>query len=168
MSSSWTSLNPPSLKAAQIIFWAFSPSNLCGQCSSCGSSGQRRQSVNTRRQTKLKHWQLNMRIGTTWASRGGVFVPVEIWLWLRPPSFSHETRGSQTLHLWVCAGETDQSGHKARSLTAMPLFDNIYIHINSVINIHEVQVLSRCQLQLHCPQEEICLVATRNTQRTQP
>lgn len=55
------------------------------------------------------------------ASIGDEFVPVEIWLWLQPPSSSHETRGSQTLHLR--AAETDQSSRKDRSVIAMPFFE---------------------------------------------
>lgn len=77
---------------------AFSPSGLCGRCSLCGSSGQQRQSVGTKEDKPEFRAAavLQVSAGETWPS---LFVPVEIWLWLQPPSSSHETRGSQTLHL---------------------------------------------------------------------
>lgn len=123
------------------IFWALSPSNLCGQCSSCGSSGQRKQSVNTRRRTKLKCWRLMWGLIQCGIKRRGVFLPVEIWLWLQPPSFSHETRGSQTLHLWVWTAQTGQAGHKHKKLYSLliwlysaHIYNQFQSHCSVIIN----------------------------------
>lgn len=102
----WNKFSSPRLaliplwKLPQTFLWASSPSNLYGQCSSCGSSGQQKQSVDIERQTPLKYRQENATTGVTLTPRGNVFILVEIWLLLQLPSFSHETRGSQKLHLW--------------------------------------------------------------------
>lgn len=102
----WNKFSSPRLaliplwKLPQTFLWGSSPSNLYGQCSSCGSSGQQKQSVDIERQTPLKYRQENATTGVTLTPRGNVFILVEIWLLLQLPSFSHEIRGSQKLHLW--------------------------------------------------------------------
>lgn len=78
---------------------AFSPSGLCGQCSLCGSSGQQRQSVRTEEDEAEFRAAAVLQVSPS-ETCSSIFIPVEIWLWLQPPSSSHETRGSRTLHLW--------------------------------------------------------------------
>lgn len=78
---------------------AFSPSGLCGQCSLCGSSGQQRQSVRTEEDEAEFRVAAVLQVSPS-ETCSSIFIPVEIWLWLQPPSSSHETRGSRTLHLW--------------------------------------------------------------------
>lgn len=93
---------------------------------------------------------------------GGVFVPVEIWLWLQPPSFSHETRGSQTLHLWVCTAD------RQISQVIKPEAEQPYIISLYAADIHNQFHTHQCGYCCKGVSFKISLVATQNTECAQP
>lgn len=111
----------------------------------CGSSERQRQSVRARKTNRVKAKGVKSKHKQTWSS-GGVafFLPVEIWLWLQPPSSSHETRGSRTLHLWGYINTSVSSN-------AILVIKNIHQTIKLNFNVHiGKQILSsRTQCTKH-------------------